>query len=47
MDESAEKSCWGVTLWAIAVVVAVVIIGSFVMGPKVSVNATSNMTISG
>ena len=44
MDESIEKSCWGITLWAIAVVLVVVLIGSFVLGSGPTINATTITT---
>ena len=47
MDESIEKSCWGITLLAIAVVLAVVLIGTFVMGSDSTLNATTITTVSG
>jgi hypothetical protein len=34
MNNSIEKSCWGITLWAIAIVLGVVFISSFVMRSK-------------
>ena len=47
MDESVEKSCWGITLWTIAIVLAVAVIGSFVMGPDAGVSATTSLNVSG
>ncbi|MEP0942577.1 MAG: hypothetical protein ABJH63_03655 [Rhizobiaceae bacterium] len=46
MDESVEKSCWGITLWAIAIVLVVALVGSFVLGTDASVSATTSMTVS-
>ncbi len=37
MDETIEKSCWGITLWAVAIVVGITLLASFVM------NAETNM----
>jgi hypothetical protein len=47
MEQSVEKSCWGITLWAIAVVLAVVLIGSFVMGSDADVTSAVSLTVSG
>ncbi|MEE9376109.1 MAG: hypothetical protein V3V04_07210 [Rhizobiaceae bacterium] len=32
MGESVEKSCWGIAFWAVAIVLGVVVVGSFVSG---------------
>ncbi|NKB54208.1 MAG: hypothetical protein GKR97_18690 [Rhizobiaceae bacterium] len=47
MEKSVEKSCWGITLWAIAVALVVVLIATFVMGPETTVSATTILTVSG
>ena len=47
MDESVEKSCWGVTLWAIVAVLAIVLIGSFVMGSETAVSTSTTLTTTG
>ncbi|MEP1208735.1 MAG: hypothetical protein ABJM29_14705 [Rhizobiaceae bacterium] len=46
MEQSVEKSCWGITLWAIAIVLALVLIGSFVMGSSTDATATASLTVS-
>ncbi len=30
MNDSIEKSCWGITLWAVAIVMGVTLVASFV-----------------
>ena len=47
MDESVEKSCWGITVWAIAIVLVIALVGSFVMGANPDVSATTNLTVTG
>jgi hypothetical protein len=47
MNESVEKSCWSITLWAIAVVLVVVLLGSFVMGSGMDVGATTKIAVTG
>ena len=47
MERSVDKSCWGITLWAIAIVIAVALLGSFVMGSTASTSAPSKTVITG
>jgi len=41
MEESVEKSCWSVTLWAVVAVVGFVLIGSFVTGGDATIVAST------
>ena len=34
MTDNVEKSCWGITLWAVAIVLGLVVIGSVVTAPN-------------
>ncbi len=44
MDDSVEKSCWGVTLWAILVVLGIALVSSiFLMGDQSAAIATSTV----
>ncbi len=46
MDETVEKSCWGVTLWAIAIVIIAAVVLSFIVGGSDTIAAGSSITIS-
>ena len=46
MDETVEKSCWGVTLWAIAIVMIAAIVLSFIVGGSETVVTGSSAVIS-
>lgn len=46
MSDTAEKSCWGITLWAVALVIGAIFVGSvFSNGPTTS--ATAAVEVSG
>lgn len=34
MSDQTEKSCWGVTLWAVAIVVAVMVVTTLFQAPE-------------
>ncbi len=39
MNDKVEKSCWGITLWAVAIVLGVALVSSFVVKSEQSVAA--------